>query len=84
MRNAARLAVYEDTMINVKNHQTPAAILVDIPLKNGPFHTNKCSLRKNYMGAISEPCCIRLPIVNQSEFLILNWLTRNSGSSMHG
>lgn len=37
-----------------------------------------------YMGAISEPCCIRLPTENQRAFLRVNWLTRNSGSSMHG
>lgn len=33
VRKAARLAVYDDTMINVKNHQMAATILVDAPLK---------------------------------------------------
>jgi len=29
VRNAARLAVYDEMMINVKNHQIPPTILVD-------------------------------------------------------
>lgn len=34
VRNAAKLAVYDDIMINVKNHHIPATILVDTALKN--------------------------------------------------
>ena len=30
VRNAARFAVYDDIMINVKNHQIPPTILVDV------------------------------------------------------
>ena len=33
VRNAAKLAVYEDIMINVKNHHIPATIRVEMALK---------------------------------------------------
>lgn len=33
VRNAARLAVYEEIMIRVKNHHIPATILVETALK---------------------------------------------------
>lgn len=33
VRNAAKLAVYEDIIINVKNHHMPATILVETALK---------------------------------------------------
>lgn len=33
VRNAAKFAVYEEIMINVKNHQVPATILVESALK---------------------------------------------------
>ena len=33
VRNAAKLAVYEEIMINVKNHQKLATVLDDIALK---------------------------------------------------
>lgn len=36
------------------------------------------------MGAISEPCCIRLPITNQKELCRLHWLTKYLGSSIQG
>ena len=32
VRKAAKLAVYEDINIRVKNHQTPAIILVELAL----------------------------------------------------
>lgn len=32
VKNAAKLAVYDDTIINVKNHHIAATILVDAPL----------------------------------------------------
>ena len=34
VRNAARLAVYDEIMIKVKNHQTVATVLDDMALKN--------------------------------------------------
>jgi len=37
VRKAARLAVYEDIMIKVKNHHIPATIRVDTALKNNNF-----------------------------------------------
>jgi hypothetical protein len=37
-----------------------------------------------HIGAISEPCCMRLPVMNQKQFLRLSWLTKYSGSSMQG
>lgn len=33
VRNAAKLAVYDEIMIKVKNHQVPATILVDKALE---------------------------------------------------
>lgn len=33
VKNAAKLAVYEEIMIRVKNHQVPATILVDKALR---------------------------------------------------
>lgn len=48
------------------------------------FGKQNLNTKYTYIGAISDPCCIRLPTVNHNEFLKLNWLTRNSGSSMHG
>lgn len=39
---------------------------------------------KTHIGAISDPWHIRLPVANQMEFDILNWLIRYSGSSMQG
>lgn len=36
------------------------------------------------MGAMSEPCCISDPIVNQNAFERLNWFSKYSGSSIHG
>lgn len=36
------------------------------------------------MGATSEPCCIKLPTTNQTEFCMLHWFTRYFGSSTHG
>ena len=32
VRKAAKLAVYDEIMINVKNHHNPATILVDVAL----------------------------------------------------
>lgn len=55
VRKAAKLAVYEETMMSVKNHQMPATMRVDTAV-----------------GAMSEPCCIREPIVNQNEFFSEN------------
>lgn len=40
--------------------------------------------KKTYFGAISEPCCNTAPVVNHSEFPIVNWFSKWSGSSMHG
>jgi hypothetical protein len=37
-----------------------------------------------HLGAMSEPCCIREPMVNQRELRRLNWFSRTSGSSLHG
>lgn len=36
------------------------------------------------MGATSEPCCMREPVVNQKLLERLNWFSSSSGSSMHG
>lgn len=35
-----------------------------------------------YFGAISEPCCIKDPIVNHSEFKRVNWFSSTGGSSI--
>lgn len=37
-----------------------------------------------HIGAISDPCCIMLPIANQKAFLNVNWFSSSSGSSMQG
>ncbi len=36
------------------------------------------------IGATSEPCCIRDPMVNQKLLAKLNWFSSSSGSSMQG
>ena len=53
VKKAAKLAVYDETSIRMKNHQLAAKTRVD-----------------NERGIISQPCCIRQPIVNQSVFFI--------------
>lgn len=35
-----------------------------------------------YFGAISEPCCIKDPIVNHSEFKRVNWFSTTGCSSI--
>lgn len=78
------MAVYDETIISVKNHHIPATILVDTALKTELNVTIMgVQVLGFYIGAISDPCCIKLPIVNQNEFLRLNWFVKNSGSSMH-
>ena len=42
------------------------------------------SLVDREIGATSEPCCIRDPIVNQKLFAKLNWFSNSSGSSIQG
>lgn len=37
-----------------------------------------------YFNSISEPCCIIEPVMNHIQFLNCNWLTKYSGSSIHG
>lgn len=68
-KKAAKFAVYEDTMIRIKNHHTLAAILVEVPLKTGNQSPSSTLLFfiATYIGAISEPCCMRPPIENQKE-----------------
>ena len=68
-------------MIRVKNHQIPPTILVEAALKwlkCSPIlslYTNLCSylllshlhvcLIFHYLGLRSDPCCMRVPTVNQ-------------------
>lgn len=41
VKNAAKLAVYDEIMINVKNHHIPATILVETALRlNGTMNVN--------------------------------------------
>jgi hypothetical protein len=48
VRNAAKLAVYEDIMISVKNHHMPATILVETALcSTNEQESGKSGLSKN-------------------------------------
>jgi hypothetical protein len=40
VKKAAKLAVYDEIMIRVKNHHIPATIRVDIALNNSKKHQN--------------------------------------------
>ena len=55
-------------MIRVKNHQIPPTILVEAALKysdtiHQSFHL--LCLIFHYLGLRSDPCCMRVPTVNQ-------------------
>ena len=76
VRKAAKLAVYEDMMIRVKNHQTLPTILPDIDLSVWIRHRYKSraiplttSINKalliTHLGSISHPCCMKAPKENQ-------------------
>jgi hypothetical protein len=58
VRKAAKLAVYDDTMISVKNHHTPAAVLVEIPLEtkssNGVKIERDCAHRSNFRPLLHQ------------------------------
>ena len=64
MRKVAKLAVYEETMINVNSHQNPATIRVEAHLRQSlKVITNSCTrecilwivFRCLYFGAMSAP-----------------------------
>lgn len=80
VRKAARFAVYDDDMINVKNHQIEATARVDGALcSNENFKVIDKIKPSTYFGAISDPCCNSAPIVNHNEFLKVNlWIGLNS------
>ena len=81
-KKAARFAVYDETIIRTKNHHIPVTILVETALRVASWVRNMEN--GTHIGAISVPCCISAPAANQPEFCKLNWLTRNSGSSIQG
>lgn len=58
VRKAAKLAVYDEIRISVKNHQTEPTMR---PLIE--------------RGEMSQPCCMKAPSANHSEFMMLNSLT---------
>lgn len=61
VRKAAKLAVYEDIMISVKNHQVPATILVDKALDRNNYYVSVhilCTYARDIMF---------LPIQNRTE-----------------
>jgi hypothetical protein len=68
-------------------HQILHLLLVSTVYDAG-YETNttatKVHLLYTHMGAISVPCCMKLPMVNQRLFCNVNWFSNSSGSSMHG
>lgn len=74
VRNAAKLAVYEETIIKVKKHQIAATIRVDMALEQRQLSTEEFEKKnsKFYLGATSEPCWSKAPVVNQSELFMVN------------
>lgn len=62
VKNAARFAVYDETIIRMKNHHTPAAILVEIPLKPITIE-NKISKQ-----AIQLHGCYFRPLLHQTSY----------------
>lgn len=62
------LEAWEETKID-RTHTSLSCFFVNI-------HT--------YFGAISEPCCMSEPMVNQSEFIRVNSFSRTSDCPLHG
>ena len=54
VRKAARLAVYEDISIRVKNHQTPAIILVELAF-GASSHPE--SIKSNRINCLKSTTC---------------------------
>jgi len=69
--------------IQHKKNKTINAVEIG-PLSHGEgaswirLHANT---RYTYLGAISDPCCIREPIVNHSELFKENLFSKTSGAS---
>lgn len=92
VRKAARLAVYEDTIINVKKHQMAATIRVDMALKAHILEDTEDKRERgvqwrwteSYLGATSDPCWSKAPVVNQSALFMVNWFSSTWGSWIQG
>lgn len=80
VKKAAKLAVYDDIMISVKNHHIPATIRVDTALiyKKSGIQSGRLKLTREknqiftYLGKKSHPCCISDPIANHMQFINVN------------
>ena len=91
VRKAAKLAVYEEIMINVKNHQSPATMRVDVALFNSKrWSSSDFKNRPNfskmlrYLGITSLPCCINEPMVNHILLRTVKLFSNMSGCWRHG
>ena len=69
VKKAARLAVYEEIMIKVKNHQELATIRDDIALDINVFLIISYGVRlgKWHLGRKSHPCCTHEAMVNHRQ-----------------
>lgn len=91
VKKAAKLAVYEEIMMSVKNHHNPATIRVDVALRQFKkistvdylvlYWVLRIGL---YLGMTSLPCCIKDPMVNHMAFKIVKLFSNISGCCRHG
>lgn len=86
VRQAAKLAVYDDTMINVKNHHTDEAIRMDAAFGSisEPYKDRLWLVRPSFISRGERTCCSNAPAANHIELCNVNWFSRKSGLSMHG